>query len=498
MRHLPPRLLSALLPVLLSMFLLVGLMAVVPAATPVSAANSASEALDDDDERPLAGATRYGTAALIAQEFVYEAFETKSFTVSRAIVVSGVGFADALPAAALAGLYRAPILLTPPAALSSEVRSFLERNDIKDVYVVGGASAVSQAVATEIDDLSGVSVTRLSGSDRYATSLAVAKEAGGASGTSIGTYCATGNRTVLLATGENFADALAGGPLAYNRRLPILLTPRNALPNEVSNYLDEARVQRVVILGGTAAVSRSVETAISNRGITTTRLSGSNRFATAIAIAEALTNGPDNCGWDSSDFGLASGRSPYDALAGSALLGQRQDPLLLTESTQLPAATADFLASTPLTQGGQSLNVTFSVLGGNNTVTPRVVTAAINAATTSTPITAQIAAKPGAANFVVNFSENVDENTAVDPATYLIDGDTLTAGDTIAYSPKNTDAGNPKAHVDIVLAGQRLKSESVIEVAAGTIKSLLSFQGDARYVQGTRYTVPVDTLRPRA
>ena len=492
------RLLSALLPVLLSVFLLVGLMAVVPAATPVSAANSASEALDDDSERPLAGTTRYDTAALIAQKFVDEAFETESLTVSRAIVVSGVGFADALPAAALAGLHQAPILLTPPTALSSVVRLFLTRNNIDDVYIVGGTAAVSQAVANSIDDLPGISVTRLSGSDRYATALAVAEEVGGTTGGNLGTYCATGDSTVLLATGESFADALAGGPLAYSDTLPILLTRRNGLPSAVSSYLDDARVQRVVILGGTAAVSRSVETTISNRSIATTRLSGSNRFATAIAIAEALTNGPDDCGWGSSDFALANGRSPYDALAGSALLGQRQDPLLLTESTQLPTTTSDFLASTPLTQGGQSLNVTLSVLGGNNTVTPRVVTAAIDAATTSTPITAEIVARPGANSFVVNFSENVDEDTALNLASYAIDRETLITGDTITYFPEDTDADNPEAHVDIVFSGDlRLESDSVVEVVAGTIKSLLNLQGDERYVQGTRYTVPVDRLRPR-
>ena len=68
------------------------------------------------------------------------------------------------------------------------------------VTIVGGTSVVSSAVLEELADIAGTIPTRLAGANRYETALAVA-EANGNSG------------TVILATGENFPDALAAGPL---------------------------------------------------------------------------------------------------------------------------------------------------------------------------------------------------------------------------------------------------------------------------------------------
>ncbi len=463
----------------------------------VLAANSASEILDSDGDRPLAGSTRYSTAALIAQEFVDYGFDEGGFTVTDAVVVSGESFPDALSAAALAGHLRAPILLTPPGALAGVVRSFISRNNIDDVHIVGGTAAVSQAVADAIDGLAGVSVTRISGADRYRTAVAVAVEVGGSTGVNLTEYCNTRDQTVLLANGQGFADALSGGPLAYSGPHPTLLTPPGGLPSSVLEYLNTARVERVIILGGTAVIPATIDRQLTSRDIQITRLAGADRFETAARVATALTIGPDDCDWLIQDYGLANGRSPYDALAGSALLGERQNPLLLTETNFLPAATATYLKNTPQQRDGEFTNIRLQVLGGTATVTQNVVNQAINQASTTNPLTAEIVATPGETQFTINFSSDVDDVTAESLNSYTVDGDPLLSGDVIDYFAADRNADNPKAHVEITLEGFRLRSGFVITVKPETIRAELHTQGDNRFVRATSFTIPRDNLRPR-
>ena len=461
---------------------------------PVAAASSASEVVNADGSRPLAGATRYETAALIAQAFVDEALDKDDYVVTSAIVVSGEGFADALSAASLAGLERAPILLTPPNTLANEVESFVSRSDIETVYIVGGTAAVSQSVSDALAAMAGVSVTRFSGADRYATALAIAEQVGGAAGESLSNYCSTGDKAVLLANGEGFADALSGGPLAYDGLLPTLLTTPAELPPAVLSYLETASIDRVVILGGTAAISDAIQTQITDLGIETTRLAGADRFGTATAVTKALTTGTADCGWGAQAFGFANGRSPYDALAGSALLGQRQSPLLLAEPNQLPAATASYLAATPVIQNGKSSNLALSVLGGGAAIEPAVVAQAISSAVNAAPsdktIDAEVIGYPNEFRFIVNFVEEVDSDSAELRSAYQIDGTVLADKYTVTYYAADPDADNPEAHVLVDLCCTRLSAGAVITVQANTIRATGFGQGDNRYVAAVSYTVP--------
>ena len=91
-------------------------------------------------------------------------------------------------------------------------------------------------------------MTRIWGSDRYSTSAATSRLsfAGGAG-------------TVYLASGTQFPDALAGGAIGGWLGSPILLTSRTSLPSSVLTEINRLNATRVVILGGTAAVSDTVE-----------------------------------------------------------------------------------------------------------------------------------------------------------------------------------------------------------------------------------------------
>src|SRR6185437_1207324 len=112
----------------------------------------------------LAGPNRYATAAAIASD----AFPAGATTVYLA---SGVAFPDALTASALGAAAGAPVLLTAPNALPAETTAALTALHPRDVVIVGGTSAVSNTVASQAS-ANAVTVSRVSGADRYATNAA--------------------------------------------------------------------------------------------------------------------------------------------------------------------------------------------------------------------------------------------------------------------------------------------------------------------------------------
>ncbi|WP_428121438.1 cell wall-binding repeat-containing protein [Candidatus Poriferisodalis sp.] len=177
--------------------------------------NQADHKVDGGDAnvrlRRIWGADRFETAAEIAEEYRDASAGRGSSTTTRStgtvdtvIIASGRRFPDALAASALAGSQNAPILLTEPNTLSKPVADYIKRHSISRVYIVGGTAAAATRVENAIDDLTSVrQIIRLGGADRYETSVKIAEAVGGAAN-----FCGTTRRTILLATGEEFADAL--------------------------------------------------------------------------------------------------------------------------------------------------------------------------------------------------------------------------------------------------------------------------------------------------
>lgn len=94
--------------------------------------------------------------------------------------------------------------------------------------------------------------------------------------------------TIIVASGENFADALTGSYLAAVREAPILLHNDKVLEDNVA-YITEnlAKGGRVCILGGTSSVSQALDDALKAEGIDVQRFAGSDRYETNLAILEA-------------------------------------------------------------------------------------------------------------------------------------------------------------------------------------------------------------------
>jgi len=372
-------------------------------SSPVGAASAVTE-------KRTSGVDRYATSAATATL----AYPSGTNSV---VLVSGANHADGLSAASLAGAVGGPIILTAPGDMKGSTGNAIGTLDAgvagkMHVYIVGGTSAVSAAQATYLTGLA-YTVTRISGADRYATAAAVADKV--ATLTTFGTTPYDSKRTAILVTGLDFADGLAAGGVSFNKKMPILLTDGSTLSAETTAVLDNAvyNIRRVIIVGGTAAVSEAVATAVgaikNTVALQVTRVSGANRYATAVAMAKFYTKTTALDGLNQTgvtEIVLASGENFADALSGSSYAGAVNTRLMvLTAGSALSSETSTYLS-------GLNINVTaLRVLGGTSAVSAATMTAADAAVTYSRP-TATLTVTEGSATATLTFSEKMTGGTA--------------------------------------------------------------------------------------
>ncbi len=261
-----------------------------------------------------AGVDRYETAVAISQANFGPGTET-------VFIATGTDFPDALVAAPFAYAENAPLLLVRADAITAATRAELIRLDPDRIVILGGTGVVSKAVASALGNYG--TVERYAGADRYTTAVEISKAA-----------FPSGAPVVYIATGLDFADALAGAPAAAREGGPVLLTRPATLGSAIRNELARLDPDRIVILGGTAAVSAQVEVALAAYG-SVERIAGANRYATAIAVAKDAYPGGAAIAF------LATVDTFPDALATGPVAAALAGPLLLTDPTNLPAAVAD-------------------------------------------------------------------------------------------------------------------------------------------------------------
>ena len=366
------------------------LMAVVVGAVLVVAPHA--QATTNATQGRLAGTDRFETAAAVADAAYPSGADV-------AIIANARNYPDALAGAALAGLKSAPLLLTDADALPDVTAEELDALGVSSVYILGGTVAVSQAVEDTLAE--SYTVTRLAGTDRYATAQAIGSEVGAANVGSVG-----GIKTALVATGLDFADALAGGPIAAAGPgagvLPILLV-NDDVPAATSTAISSLGIKQVILLGGTSAISTTVEAKlVAATGNPAIRYAGQNRFETATKIADAAKT---TFGFPLTQALLANAFAFPDALTGGPYGGTQKAPLLLTNTSSLPTETSTWLTN------NRSTVATVTALGGTAVITSSVLDAAQTAATSPAPT-------------------RVNETIAVSPSTAV----TLTNGSTRDYT----------------------------------------------------------------
>lgn len=264
------------------------------------------------------GPDRYATAV----DSSFAAFP--SWTgVQHVVVASGENNSqvDSLAAAGLAGAYEAPLLLTRANSVPQVTRDAIDAMpDGVQVHVVGGSTAVSNAVQTALGSIPGVaSVDRIGGATRYETAANVAFRMESVLGPAF-------PGSAFIVNGSNSAnlwDGLVSGPASWNMNYPVLLVTATSVPAATSNALTTLGLTQRYIVGGPTAVTAAVQTTL---GVAAgDRISGADRYKTAVAFA----NRSKLEGWlNFQNIGV--GAATIDALAGGGTMGKMGGPTLLT------------------------------------------------------------------------------------------------------------------------------------------------------------------------
>lgn len=192
----------------------------------------------------IAGRDRYETSAKVA------AMSKKK----NVVIASGENFSDPLYASSYAYSNNAKILLSSGKTLSRQTRDYLLRNksSIGKVTVVGGGQSISSATVRYIQSVTGKNVSRISGRNRYDGSVKVANS--------------MNKNKVFIASGEDFADALAISPLAQKLNAPILLSSKGKLDTSVIAFLNnfKSSIKDVFIVGGYRTIDNNVYGTVKN------------------------------------------------------------------------------------------------------------------------------------------------------------------------------------------------------------------------------------------
>lgn len=179
----------------------------------------------------IAGSNRYETA-----NKVFDKLSSSGNMGSTGIITSGENYPDALSAGTIAAANSNPILLVRKDSMSGSTRSRIDSSTLKNLVVVGGQSSVSSKIEESIAKKS----IRLSGRDRYETSMKIAE------------YQYKRPSVVLVASGENYADALSAGGVLGKLKSPLVLTRKTKTPSYVKDYLKP--VSNLMIVGGSQSV----------------------------------------------------------------------------------------------------------------------------------------------------------------------------------------------------------------------------------------------------
>lgn len=311
--------------------IVVAILFIVPSAAMAEAIESvedeaALEAVEDEEaleavedveplEAPCQWSRVYGATARKTMQAIVRTGDVFQPCDGQVFVATEASYKDALTIAGLAGMGGSPILITNPKHLSPETREEIQRLKPHVVVIVGGTKAVSKAVRTEIGSL--VPFTkRISGANAVDTAVQIYHSAS----------AAAWGRYAIVATSNGFKDALSIAPFAYCFACPVFLTGSDrVLTADVLGCIASGGFERVLIVGGTQAVSAKVSKQLNSVGVKHKRLAGANAIETSAVVARyAISKG-----MGIEHMAVATTASYKDALCAVPLCGMLNSVLVL-------------------------------------------------------------------------------------------------------------------------------------------------------------------------
>ncbi|WP_300282252.1 cell wall-binding repeat-containing protein [Peptacetobacter sp.] len=219
----------------------------------------------------ITGENRFETALKISD--MWSSSDNLILTNANSIV-------DSMTATPLAHLKNAPILLTKKTEIPKEVKNKINKLNVKTVYLIGGTNVLDENIEKELKDMN-IKFVRISGKDRFETSMNIAKEI-------------DKNKDISKISVVNGFDGLAdsvsiSSPSAINNT-PILLTNNEGNINYAKEFIKSEEINRSYIIGGEKAISSDLDKNLKelSNNMEVSRISGKDRLETNIKVMETF------------------------------------------------------------------------------------------------------------------------------------------------------------------------------------------------------------------
>lgn len=209
----------------------------------------------------VSGENRYSNSAALSK-YAYE-------TTPTVYIANGYKPTDSLAGAPLAANEKGTILLTRENELDGSIKTEIERLKAQKVVILGGEHSISSKVNKQLEDMN-LNVERIAGADRYEQAANVAKKMVELNN---GQYPSE----AFLASGDAYADALSISGIAAKKNIPIFLTRKDKLNENILPFIEH--IKKWTVLGGENSISKSVIDQLTAAGATTVeRIGGKDRY----------------------------------------------------------------------------------------------------------------------------------------------------------------------------------------------------------------------------
>ena len=294
------------------------------------------------------------------------------------------------------------------------------------------------------------SMIRIAGDNRYATSTAAAD----ALKKSLGV---DKFENIIVASGADYPDALAGSYLAKVKNAPVMLVGKDVNTEaDVKQYINKnlKKGGTVYLLGGTGVVTSRFEKSLGDLKVE--RLGGQTRYETNIAILKAA-------GVDKEDLLVCTGEGFADSLSASAV----GKPILLVAGSGVDDTQKKYLGSLKIND--------IYLIGGTGVVSDKIGTqlkkydrddkcervAGQNRYMTSVAVAKEFFPK-GSDSTVLAYAMNFPDGLAGGPLALSIKAP-LILTDNSGYSDAVAYAKNAGIKKAVVLGGPTLISDGVVK-----------------------------------
>ena len=213
---------------------------------------------------------------------------------------------------------------------------------IKDITLIGGKATLTEKVEEQLKEFK---LNRISGKDRYTTSVQVSK-------------AYKNSNTIVLASGEKYTDELTATVLASKLDVPILLSEKDVVPEVVIKEIERLGATKVILIGEKGTLSKSVETQLSKYKLE--RIGGVDRYETAVLIGDQVRTITGN----KTQSILVDGTNFPDAIAMTSMGVEQGLPIILTQPNELNKITEKAVKDwgiTKVTIGGGTASVSSNI-----------------------------------------------------------------------------------------------------------------------------------------